>query len=142
MEITLTTPALLFPAISLLLVAYTNRFNAISSRIRALHSQYKENPDEILAGQIGSLRKRVMLIRNMQGMGVASLFLCVVCMFTLFAGKILLGKIIFGISLLLMLVSLAHSLQEIFISVHALDIELRELQKDKHKKSRLSRFKR
>jgi len=57
MEITLTTPALLFPAISLLLVAYTNRFNTIGGRIRSLHSQYKENPDDILSGQIESLRK-------------------------------------------------------------------------------------
>ena len=77
MEITLTTPALLFPAISLLLVAYTNRFNTISARIRALYSQYKQDPDDILVGQIESLRKRVYLIRNMQAFGVASLFSCV-----------------------------------------------------------------
>lgn len=129
LEITLTTPALLFPAISLLLVAYTNRFNAISSRIRALHSSYKNSPNEILANQIQNLRKRVYIIRNMQGLGVASLFLCVVCMFALFAGKLLLGQTIFGASLLLMLGSLGYSLQEIFISVHALNLELGEIQK-------------
>lgn len=129
LEITLTTPALLFPAISLLLVAYTNRFNAISSRIRALHSSYKNSPNEILASQIQNLRKRVYIIRNMQGLGVASLFLCVVCMFALFAGKLLLGQTIFGASLLLMLGSLGYSLQEIFISVHALNLELGEIQK-------------
>ena len=129
LEITLTTPALLFPAISLLLVAYTNRFNAISSRIRALHSSYKNSPNEILAHQIQNLRKRVYIIRNMQGLGVASLFLCVVCMFALFAGKLLLGQTIFGASLLLMLGSLGYSLQEIFISVHALNLELGEIQK-------------
>jgi uncharacterized protein DUF2721 len=105
MDITLTTPALLFPAISLLLVAYTNRFNTIGGRIRTLHSQYKENPDDILSGQIESLRKRVYLIRNMQAFGVGSLFLCVVCLFVLFAGKIILGKIIFSLSLVLMMIS-------------------------------------
>ena len=131
MEITLTTPALLFPAISLLLVAYTNRFNTIGGRIRTLHSLYKDDPDDILVGQIESLRKRVYLIRNMQAFGVASLFSCVLCLFILFAGKILLGKIIFGLSLILMMISLSLSFQEILISVNALNLELSDMQKSK-----------
>ncbi|TNF38610.1 MAG: DUF2721 domain-containing protein [Gammaproteobacteria bacterium] len=131
MEITLTTPALLFPAISLLLVAFSNRFNALSSRIRSLHSEYKLNPSEPLVEQIRNLRKRAYLIRNMQALGVASIFMCVLCMFALFAGKLLLGKIIFGTSLLLMLASLAFSIQEILISVNALNIELNSLEKRK-----------
>jgi len=135
MGITLTTPALLFPAISLLLVAYTNRFNTIGARIRTLHSQYKVNPDDILASQIESLRKRVYLIKNMQAFGVASLFLCVLCLFVLFAGKLFVGKIIFSISLILMLILLGLSLQEILISVHALNIESRDMQKNKDPKS-------
>jgi len=128
MDISLTTPALLFPAISLLLVAYTNRFIALGSRIRVLHSMYKENPDEILVGQIDNLKKRVYLIRNMQALGVASLFCCVLCMFALFGGKIMIGKLIFGLSLLLMLGSLGLSLREILISIDALKIELRDMQ--------------
>lgn len=130
MDITLTTPALLFPAISLLLVAYTNRFNTIGGRIRTLHSQYRENPDDlIISGQIESLRKRVYLIRNMQAFGVASLFFCVVCLFVLFAGKIFLGKIIFSLCLVLMMISLALSFREILISVNALNLELSDMQK-------------
>lgn len=129
MDISLTTPALLFPAVSLLLVAYTNRFNAISSRIRSLHSAYKEAPNDILVSQINSLRRRVQIIRNMQGFGVGSLFLCIVCMFALFAGTIVAGKIIFGLSLILMLASLGYSLLEILLSVQALNLELSELQK-------------
>ena len=129
MEITLTTPALLFPAISLLLVAYTNRFNTLGGRIRTLHSLYKENPDTTIAGQIELLRKRVILIRNMQAFGVASLFSCVLCLFVLFAGKILAGKIVFGISLILMMISLLISFREILISVHALSLELKDMQK-------------
>lgn len=131
MEITLTTPALLFPAISLLLVAYTNRFNTLGGRIRTLHAQYKENPDDILVGQIESLRKRVILIRNMQAYGVASLFSCVLCLFVLFAGKLLLGKIIFGTSLILMMISLGLSFREILISVQALNLELGDMQKSR-----------
>ena len=130
MEITLTTPALLFPAVSLLLVAYTNRFLALGSRIRTLHSLYKSSPDDILEGQIVILRKRVVLIRNMQFLGVASLFLCVLCMFMLFGGKLLFGKIIFGASLLFMLGSLGISLQEILISMEALNLELSDMEKE------------
>ena len=128
MDITLTTPALLFPAISLLLVAFTNRFNTIGARIRTLHSEYKKDPDDVLSGQIENLRKRLYLIRNMQAFGVASLFSCVLCLFVVFAGKILLGKIIFCCSLVLMMTSLAISFKEIIISVHALNIELSNMQ--------------
>jgi hypothetical protein len=129
MEITLTTPALLFPAISLLLVAYTNRFNTIGGRIRSLHSQYKEKPDDILVGQIESLRKRLYLIKNMQAFGVASLFLCVLCLFVLFAGEVFVGKIIFSSSLIFMMISLGLSFREILISVQALNLELSDMQK-------------
>lgn len=127
-EITLTTPALLFPAISLLLVAYNNRFNALASRIRAMSASYRTLPDKLLMAQIKCLRRRAYLIRNMQGFGVASLFMCVLCMFALFAGLIVLGKVIFGLSLVLMLLSLAYSLYEIRISVYALSLELNELE--------------
>jgi hypothetical protein len=130
MEITLTTPALLFPAVSLLLVAYTNRFLALGSRIRSLHAQYKSTPDTLLSSQIIILKKRVVLIRNMQFMGVASLFLCVLCMFLLFGGNLLFGKIIFGASLFFMLGSLGISLQEILISMQALNLELSDMEKD------------
>lgn len=133
MEITLTTPALLFPAISLLMVAYTNRFLAVSSRIRTLHAQYKENPEEHLGSQIDSLRRRVLLIRNMQALGVVGLFACVLCMFTIFAGLQLLGKIIFAGGLLLLMASLLLSFQEIWISVEALTLALGDMQAG-HKK--------
>ena len=129
MDITLTTPAILFPAISLLLVAYTNRFGALGSRIRSLHSENRNNPDDILGGQIESMRKRVNLIRYMQGLGVCSLFSCTLCMFALFAGKMMVGKIIFGLGLILMLGSLALSLKEISLSVEALNLELSDMQK-------------
>lgn len=128
MELTLTTPALLFPAISLLLLAYTNRFLALAALIRDLHARYKANPDELTIRQIGNLRYRVVLIRNMQAVGVLSLLLCVLCMFVLFAGQPTAGKIIFGISLILLIVSLAISIQEIVVSIKALTLQLSDLE--------------
>ena len=127
-EITLTTPALLFPAISLLLLAYTNRFLTLATLIRQLHSKYQENPSGMLIGQIENLRRRVGLIRNMQALGISSLLLCVLCMFLLFASEYVIGWWVFGISLFLLMLSLALSLQEIIISVKALNIQLSDLE--------------
>ena len=128
MELNLTTPALLFPAISLLLLAYTNRFLTLATLIRGLHSRYKEEPDQAIIGQIRNLRLRVILIRNMQALGVLSLLLCVICMFLLFAEELKAGRIIFGISLILLILSLAVSVYEIQISVGALKIQLSDME--------------
>lgn len=131
MDINITTPALLFPAISLLLLAYTNRFLTIATLIRSLHKNYKENPQTALLGQIENLRKRVYLIKHMQGVGVASLFLCVLCMFLLFAGQITLGNYVFGLSIILLMGSLVLSLKEIAISVDALELHLSDIESGK-----------
>jgi Protein of unknown function (DUF2721) len=129
MEITLTTPALLFPAVSLLLLAYTNRFLTLATIIRGLYDRYHSNKDETLLLQIQNLRYRVYLIRNMQIAGVLSLLICVVSMFALFAGWIEAGKWSFGVALILMIVSLGISLRELQISVGALDLLLTDLEK-------------
>jgi hypothetical protein len=128
MQIDLTTPALLFPAISLLLLAYTNRFLTIAGLIRGLHKQFADSHDKALYGQIINLRKRINLIKSMQFYGIASLFLCVLCMFLLFSGEELLGRFVFGLSLILLLISLAQSILEIQISVKALNIQLSDLE--------------
>lgn len=128
MEITLTTPALLFPAISLLLLAYTNRFLAIANIIRQLHRMYIENKKSILEGQIANLRRRLFLIRVMQIFGVGSLFLCVLAMFFIYVRYEVWGSIIFGISLVFLLVSLFISLREIQLSTKALEIELSDME--------------
>ncbi len=128
MELTLSTPALLFPAVSLLLLAYTNRFLALAALIRELQGRYREDPDPVIKSQIDNLRRRVNLIRAMQEAGVASLFLCVFCMFLLFAGFILVGKLVFAVSLFLLMASLALSVKEIHISVRALNLQLQDIQ--------------
>ncbi|MFK7953496.1 MAG: DUF2721 domain-containing protein [Ekhidna sp.] len=128
MNITLTTPALLFPAISLLLLAYTNRFLAIATLIRQLHKSYLNNPESVLEGQLKNLRKRLSLIRAMQLFGVLSLFLCVLAMSFIYLEVDSTGGVLFGISLLSLLVSLFISLREIQLSTKALDIELSDME--------------
>jgi hypothetical protein len=131
MEISLTTPALLFPAISLLMLAYTNRFLTLATIIRGLHDRYLAQQDENLVRQIANLRYRVYLIRNMQIYGVLSLLFCVISMFALFAGWITAGQWSFGLALVLMMVSMGLSLRELQISVGALDLLLSEMGKGK-----------
>ena len=128
MEINLTTPALLFPTVSLLMLAYTNRFLTIATIIRNLHDRYRENQNENLLGQIANLRYRTYLIRNMQIFGVLSLLMCVVSMFALFAGWTMGGQWSFAIALVLMIVSMLISLRELTISVGALDLLLTDLE--------------
>lgn len=134
MELTLTTPALLFPAISLLLLAYTNRFLTIATIIRNLHDRYRNEASDNLLGQIANLRYRTYLIRNMQIFGVLSLLFCVISMFALFAGWIAGGQWTFALALILMMVSMSISLRELQISVGALDLLLMELEKEEKKK--------
>ena len=133
MEISLTTPALLFPAISLLMLAYTNRFLTLATIIRNLHDRYKNDANDNLLGQIANLRYRIYLIRNMQIFGVLSLVFCVMSMFALFAGWVSGGQWTFAIALILMMVSMLISLRELQISVGALDLLLVELEQEERK---------
>ncbi len=132
-ELTLTTPALLFPAISLLLLAYTNRFLVLAQLVRELHAKYINNPDELLLEQIENLKRRIGLIKDMQFLGVFSFFLCVFCMLLLFYHRYFLAELIFGLSLLGLMASLGLSMREIQISVDALTVHLRDLENEKRK---------
>lgn len=127
MEFTLTTPALLFSAISLLLLAYTNRFLALASIIRGMKTQYLVSKDVNLLGQMANLRRRIFFIRNMQGCGIISFFFCVLCMFLMYYQLIHLAQYVFGLSLILLMVSLYISFREIQMSVNALKMELNDL---------------
>lgn len=130
MEITLTTPALLFPAISLLLLAYTNRFMVLAQLVRELYKLHKEAPDLKIVGQIHNLQKRLKLIRTMQIFGASSFFACVLCMFLIFSRQIFWGELVFGLSLVLLMISLGFSIRELQISVHALNIQLEDCEAD------------
>ncbi|GIU41904.1 DUF2721 domain-containing protein [Shewanella sairae] len=124
-HVSLTTPALLFPAISLLLLAYTNRFFSLAALIRNLSADGKP----IHTDQIKNLRQRISIIRRMQESGVLSFALCVLCMIFIYVGFNKTGSFIFGCSLLLLLYSLLLSVIEIRISVDALNIHLEEMDK-------------
>jgi hypothetical protein len=134
MDFSLTTPALLFPTVSLLLLAYTNRFLTLSAIIRNLYDRYESDHKENLLGQIANLRYRVVLIRNTQIFGTVSLLFCVISMFALFAGWDAVGKWSFGIALALMIISLAISIRELQISVGALELLLSKLEDGKGEK--------
>ena len=133
MKITLATPALLFSAISLLLLVYTNRFVNLASLVRRLHANYIEKPNPSVFGQIKTLRKRISLVRNMQVFAISSLLLCVLCMFLIYIKANTVAEIIFGISIILLIISLALSIREILISVNALNIHLSDMEDIKEK---------
>lgn len=124
MEMTITTPSLLFPAISLLLLAYTNRFVVLTNVIRQLSSGDAAHSTSIVRRQIANLRKRVQIIRNMQAFGVLSFVFCTLSMFALLSHWLLVGQWLFAASLILLVVSLLFSFYEVNISTNAINIEL------------------
>ncbi len=138
MELELSTPALLFSAITLLMLAFTNRFLAIANLIRSLHKSYMDSMEqEILIEQIANLRKRLSLIKNMQLFGIISFLLCVVCMYLLFRGYTDAANWVFVGSMAALLIALALSLIEIQISTKALNLELKDMEEVFDKRSRL-----
>ena len=124
MDFTLTTPALLFPAISLLLLAYTNRYLTIAGLIRDLHEKSAGGREESFRLQIKNLRSRIYLIRQMQIFGVIAFFLCVATMLLIFLKQIAVGEVTFAVSLVCLLVSLGLSIKEVGMSIGALEILL------------------
>jgi peptidoglycan/LPS O-acetylase OafA/YrhL len=127
-ELTLATPALLFSAISLIMLAYTNRFLAYASLVRSLHARYMEHKNKVLLWQIKNLRQRLALTRGMQVLGISSLLLCVATMFFLYIGTATLAEVVFGIALLLLIGSLTLLIWEIQISTRALDLHLGDME--------------
>ena len=127
-ELSLTTPALLFSAVSLILLAYTNRFLSYAQLVRTLKEQHLQHPSKVTRAQIDNLRRRLHLTRTMQLLGGTSLFLCVVSMFLIYVGLMLLSAYVFGAALLLLVGSLGVSIWEIQISVRALEIHLKDME--------------
>ena len=127
MKLSLTVPALLFPAISLLYLSYNGRFLALASLIRDLHEKWNENGDEAIYGQIQNLRIRLGLIRQMQICGATSFIFAASSMTALFFVLPLLGHILFGAALVFLIASVAFLLRENIISVRALELQLSSL---------------
>ena len=129
MEISFNTPALLFPAISLIMLAYTNRFLALSSRVRNLHDKYQNQEQKhIIHGQIKNLRYRLKLIKNMQALGVLTFLGCILCMYLIYVQFMMAANVAFAISLISFSASLLLSLLEIQLSTKALELELSDME--------------
>ena len=124
----MVTPTLLFSAVSLIMLAYTNRFLSYAQLVRNLKDKYVKDRSEVTAAQIANLRKRLNLTRSMQILGISSLFCCVVSMFFCFISLRITAIIIFGIALLLLISSLGLSIREVVISTRALEIHLIDLE--------------
>jgi hypothetical protein len=129
-ELTLTTPAVLFSAISLIMLAYTNRFLAYASVIRDLHDKYQKNKDRVLIAQIKNIKQRLYLTRSMQIFGISSLLLCVLTMFLIYIDQQTLAIWVFGLALILLIISLALLIMEIQISVKALEHHISDIEKN------------
>lgn len=127
-ELTLTTPALLFSAISLIMLAYTNRFLAYAAVVRSLHEKYQKKKDDNLIRQIKNLRQRLYLTRSMQIFGISSLLLCVITMFLIYIKQHIIAVWVFGLALILLILSLALLIREIQISVKALEHHLGDIE--------------
>jgi len=130
MELTLSTPALLFSTVSLLMIAFTNRFLAIASLIRDLHEKFRTNPDSVYVEQIRSLHTRLRLIRNIQIISILSLLLSAISMFLIFQENEPAARWTFGFALGMQILALALSAIEISISINALKIELSDMEEE------------
>ncbi|MBK9579264.1 MAG: DUF2721 domain-containing protein [Fibrobacterota bacterium] len=122
MNLPITTPALLFPAISLLFLSYNGRFLTLSNLIRGMHAEYHKAPDERILAQMRNFKIRLQLIRWMQWLAMVSFILGTITMFLLYVGLQLVGEVLFGISLVFLVASLGFSLREIHISINALKV--------------------
>ncbi len=127
-ELTLITPTFLFSAVSLILLAYTNRFLAYTSLVRNLKVKYMENKSSVTKAEIENLKKRLKLTRLMQLYGVASLLLCVATMFLIYIGSQTVSVVIFAVALLFLITSLALSVWEINISSKSIQIHLSDME--------------
>ena len=129
MELSVNIPALLFPAISLIMLAYTNRFLALSNRVRMLHDKYQViEQRHIVFGQIKNLKYRIKLVQNMQTYGVATLLSSILCMFFIFIEYQAVAKFIFAGSLITFSISIFLSFIEIRLSTKAIELELSDME--------------
>lgn len=129
MELTLGIPALLFPAISLTMLAYNARYLAIAALIRQLHQKYQKTASPSVGLQVQKLRKRLTIIKNMQATAIVSFLLAVITMALIYADLIFWASLIFSISLFALMISLVLSLIEVQLSTKALEIQLKDMEK-------------
>ena len=125
--LSLTTPGMLFPAISLLMLAYTNRFLGLATLVRNLASGWRDNPVKSIESQVANLKFRLELLRHAQAFGVLSLFFCTASILVILLEANVLAIVLFAAALALMMISLVYSLTEIYMSVRAIQMELDDI---------------
>ncbi|MFX0555962.1 DUF2721 domain-containing protein [Maribacter sp. CXY002] len=128
MELTLGIPALLFPAISLTMLAYNARYLAIAALIRQLYQKYEETNSKSIGLQVQKLRKRLTIIKNMQATAILSFLLAVITMSLIYVALSFWANLIFGISLFALMISLVLSFIEVQLSTKALEIQLKDME--------------
>ena len=129
MQLSLTIPALLFPAISLSMLAYNARYLAIAALIRQLHQKFRETGSKNLDLQVRQLQRRLQIIKNMQAVAILSFLFSAITMFLIYVGLDFWANLAFGISLLALMLSLIMSLIEVQLSTKALGIQLQDMEK-------------
>ena len=132
MTLEMSIPALLFPAISLTMLAYNARYLAIAALIRQLHKEYIASQSKNIGMQIHQLRKRLYLIRNMQATAILSFLGAVITMSLLYTSNNNIANIVFGLSLLALVISLSISLIEVQQSTNSLNTQLKTIEENKH----------
>lgn len=129
MELSLSIPALLFPAISLTMLAYNARYLAIAALIRQLHQKYQETGSKSIGIQVKQLRTRLSIIKNMQATAIFSFLLAVITMSLIYVELSFWANVIFGLSLLALMISLILSFVEVQLSTKSLAVQLKDIEK-------------
>ena len=132
MTLSITDPAFLFPGISLLFLAFTNRYLTLATIVRQLNEVLAEQEDVNRARQIQTLRLRIELIKYMQAAGIVAFLFCVLSMMCLILNEQRIGEWLFMASLVTMFVSLVLSLIEVLKSGQTLKIELDRTHRQPH----------
>jgi len=127
MQLTLSIPALLFPAISLSMLAYNARYLAIAALIRQLHQKFQETASPTIGLQVKQLNKRLSIIKNMQAVAILSFLFSVITMFLIYIELDFWANLVFGISLFALMISLILSFIEVQLSTKALSIQLENI---------------
>ncbi|MGB5404150.1 MAG: DUF2721 domain-containing protein [Robiginitalea sp.] len=127
MELNLSIPALLFPAISLSMLAYNARYLAIAALIRELHRQYREKASVTLGKQVRQLQRRLEIIKQMQAAAILSFLFSALCMLLLYLEWMFWANLLFGSSLFCLITSLILSFIEVQLSTKALKIQLSDI---------------
>lgn len=129
MELSLSIPALLFPAISLTMLAYNARYLAIAALIRQLHQKFEETGSKRIKLQVNQLRTRLSIIKNMQATAIFSFLLAVITMTLIYVELRFWANFVFGLSLFALMISLILSFIEVQLSTKSLSVQLKDIEK-------------